>query len=193
MSCEYPNIYKKARQSTLLTQESAAEILGLSAESMKQYELGKRRPPDAVVSRMVELYGTPWLAFAHSKATDALGVLPETELQPLPSAVLGLIDRCLALSDDYRQLIAIAADGIVDEAERPAYDQIAARVRDVVGACFQVLYAEGTDAKKERPEAATSKRSSQGLQSKPNQQKYYTTGFACNSSPNFAGTGGELL
>lgn len=192
MSCEYPNIYKKARQTTRLTQERAAERLGLSAESMKQYELGKRRPPDAVVSRMVELYRTPWLAFAHSKETDALGVLPETELQPLPSAVLGLIDRCLALSDDYRQLIAIAADGIVDETERPVYDQIAARVRDVVGACFQVLYAEGTDTKKERPDAPTSKRSVQGLRREPSQGKYSTHAAYC-ASPNFAGTGGELL
>ena len=48
MPGEYLNPYQKARKTTCLTQEQAAERLGLSAESLKQYELGKRVPPDGV-------------------------------------------------------------------------------------------------------------------------------------------------
>lgn len=37
---EYPNLYQRARKATYFSQEEAAELLGLSAESMKQYESG---------------------------------------------------------------------------------------------------------------------------------------------------------
>lgn len=195
MAHKYTNIYKKARRSTLLTQESAAEVLGLSAETVKQYEGGRRVPPDAVVQKMVELYETPWLAFAHEAEQDTLGVLPKlTENQSLPTAVLSLINRCLALSDDYRQLMAIAEDGVVDEVERPVYDQIAVRVREVVRACFQVLYAEGVppDIKKDRPDVSASERPVQGLHRELSQDDYSTRSRQ-NASPNFHRTGGDLL
>ena len=81
-----PNLYQRARLSTGLTQERAAEMLGLSPESLKQYEGGRRVPPDEVVARMVEAYRLPWLALEHSQATDTLGVLPEVEPRPLPMA-----------------------------------------------------------------------------------------------------------
>ena len=56
----YPNLYKRARCATRLTQEGAAELLDISVESIKQYEGGRRVPPDEVVARMVEVYRLPW-------------------------------------------------------------------------------------------------------------------------------------
>ena len=76
MHPEYPNLYQRARKATRLTQEEAAERIGVSPESMKQYESGRRVPPDGVVAKMVEVYDLPWLALEHSRATDQLGVLP---------------------------------------------------------------------------------------------------------------------
>lgn len=58
---EYPNLYQRARKATYFSQEEAAELLGLSAESMKQYESGRRTPSDDTVHRMAELYNLPWL------------------------------------------------------------------------------------------------------------------------------------
>ena len=49
MPGEYLNPYQKARKTTCLTQEQAAERLGLSAETPKQSELGQRVPSTPVV------------------------------------------------------------------------------------------------------------------------------------------------
>lgn len=160
MSGEYPNLYQRARKTTCLTQEQAAERLGLSAESLKQYELGKRVPPDGAVQRMVELYGCPWLALEHRRATDTLGVLPEVEIKSLPMASLSLRNRFCAAAGNLDELLLIAEDGMIDDTERTKFDSIVDEMRDLMAAICQLIYAPEEDGiKKERPEAGTSKRS----------------------------------
>ena len=46
---------------------------------------------------------------------------------------------------------------MIDDAERPEFDDIVQDLRETIAAAYQVIYA---DAKKERPEVAASKRSS---------------------------------
>ena len=160
MSGEYPNLYQKARKTTCFTQEQAAERLELSTESLKQYELGKRVPPDAVVHRMVDLYGTSWLALEHRKATDTLGVLPELEIKSLPMASLSLRNRFCAAAGNLDELLLIAEDGVIDDTERTKFDSNGEEMRDLMAAICKLIYAPEADGiKKERPEAATSKRS----------------------------------
>lgn len=45
MPAEYRNIYKTARRAAGMTQEAAAERLGISVESVRAYETGQRIPP----------------------------------------------------------------------------------------------------------------------------------------------------
>ena len=151
---EYRNLYQRARKATYFSQEEAAELIGLSAESMKQYESGRRVPSDDTVHRMAELYNLPWLELEHAKATDRLGVLPD---QPLPTASITLANRFRRASDQIYTLLEIAEDGIIDECERPEFDAIVADLRETIAAAYQVIYADG--AKKERPDGGTSKRS----------------------------------
>lgn len=54
MDKKCPNLYQRARLSTGMSQERAAELLGLSPESLKQYEGGKTVPKDETVAKMVE-------------------------------------------------------------------------------------------------------------------------------------------
>ena len=129
---EYPNLYQRARKATYFSQEEAAELLGLSAESMKQYESGRRTPSDDTVHRMAELYNLPWLELEHA-------------------------NRFRRASDQIYTLLEIAEDGIIDERERPEFDAIVADLRETIAAAYQVIYADG--AKKERPDGGTSKRS----------------------------------
>lgn len=191
MSCKCTNCYQTARKKTRFTQEQAAERLGLSAESMKQYEGGRRRPPDEVVGRMVELYGTPELALAHSEETDTLGVLPPVTITPLPMASIALRNRLHNATGRLDALLRIAEDGRIDETERPEFDEIVTELRSTMAAIYQVIYSpEG--AKKERPEAGTSKRSVQGLRRELS-HKNYNTRTAVRARPNLAKTGGDLL
>ena len=156
MAALYPNIYQRGRKTTLLTQEEAAERLGISPETLKRYEGGRLTPPDETVARMCEVYGVSWLALEHAKATDQLGILPELEPKPLPMATISLTNRLRDAADRLAGLLRIAEDGVIDDAERPEFDIIVQDLRETIAAAYQVIYA---DAKKERPEAATSKRS----------------------------------
>ncbi len=156
MSALYPNIYQRGRKTTLLTQEEAAERLHISPETLKRYEGGRLTPSDETVARMCEVYGVRWLALEHAKATDRLGILPELEPKPLPMATIALTNRLRAAADRLAGLLRIAEDGVIDDAERPEFDDIVQDLRETIAAAYQVIYA---DAKKERPEAATSKRS----------------------------------
>lgn len=154
---KYPNCYKRARQATLFSQETAAEVLGLSSESLRQYEGGRRVPPDDVVARMCEVYDMPWLALEHTRATDRLGVLPEVAPKPLPMATISLANRLREAADRLAGLLKIAEDGVIDESERPEFDAIVRDLRETIAAAYEVIYAP--QAKKERPEEATSRRS----------------------------------
>ena len=158
-----PTIYQAARKESCLTQEQAAERLDVSETTVKAWEQGARVPDNETVARMAELYGTPWLALEHLKqAGGALGVLPEVTVQSLPTAAITLINRVLDFAERHRdrQLLRIAEDGVIDEAERPDFDDICRDLDGIVGAALQVKYtSDAPDKKKERPEAATSKRS----------------------------------
>lgn len=175
-----PNLYQRARLSTGMSQERAAELLGLSPESLKQYEGGKTVPKDETVAKMVEVYHLPWLALEHAQATDRLGVLPEVNVQSLPTAAITLINRVLDFAERHRdrQLLRIAEDGIV-------------------GAALQVKYPSDAPpkTKKERPEAATSERSGEkvcGIGSTTGCINYSTRSTP-HASPNFRREGGVSL
>lgn len=157
MAALYLNIYQRGRKTTLLTQEEAAERLGISPETLKRYEGGRLTPPDETVARMCAVYGASWLALEHAKATDRLGVLPEVEPKPLPMATISLTNRLRDAADRLAGLLRIAEDGVIDDTERPEFDIIVQDLRETIAAAYQVIYADG--AKKERPEAGTSKRS----------------------------------
>ena len=86
-----PNIYQAARKESCLTQEQAAERLEVSETTVKAWEQGTRVPDNETVARMAELYETPWLALEHLKqAGGVLGVLPEVNVQSLPTAAITL-------------------------------------------------------------------------------------------------------
>ena len=187
------NLYKRARLSTGMSQERAAEILGLSAESLKQYEGGRRVPPDEVVARMVEVYHLPWLALEHAQATDTLGVMPEVEPRPLPLASIALRNRLHDATGRLDALLRIAEDGIIDDTERPEFDDIVSELRETMTAIYQVIYS-GAEPKKERLDGGTSKRSKGcGLVKSTSVCLDYNTDPQRVSSPNLSRRGGVSL
>lgn len=193
MPGEYLNPYQKARKTTCLTQEQAAERLGLSTESLKQYELGKRVPSNAVVWQMVQIYDTSWLALEHLRDTsEALGVLPEVTVQSLPTAAIQLINRVLDFADRHRdrQLLRIAEDGVIDEAERSEFDDIVRDLDGIVGAALQVKFTPGI--KKGRLDVGASKRQDLRLASEID-RKNNIPHIRAERKHNFAREGGALL
>lgn len=173
MAALYPNIYQRGRKTTLLTQEEAAERLHISPETLKRYEGGRLTPPDETVARMCEVYGARWLALEHAKATDRLGILPDgIETKSLMQSAISLINRLRPVHESMGSLLQIVEDGQVDETEDAQYEQIRAFIAANVAAELELLYATEDSEKKERPEAATSKRSRPQSRSSENHCKH---------------------
>ena len=189
-----PHIYQPARKESCLTQEQAAERPEVSETTVQAWEQGARGPDRETVARMAELYGTPWLALEHLRsAGSTLGVIPEITVQSLPTAAITLINRVLDFAERHRdrQLLRIAEDGVIDEKERPDFDAIVQDLDGIVGAALQVKYTSDAppETKKERPVAATTRRSVQGLASE-NDSKIIISHPRRIASPTFSREGG---
>lgn len=126
---ENRNIYKSARRSAGLTQEAAAERLGISVESVRAYETAQRIPPNDVVERMVVCYNTQYLAYQHLHETNELmaRVVPELHQRPVTETVVALINAINRFSrtNSAERLLEIVEDGQVDEDEMEDVQEIA--------------------------------------------------------------------
>lgn len=142
----YRNIYQTARKTAGLTQERAAEALGICVESIRAYEQGQRVPSDEVVSRMVDLYDNRFLAVQHLRANAELArrIIPEMAEMPLSEAIMQLLSQIYAFADKHRDkdLLYIGADGRIDNEERPLYDKILSEVEGLGKAAMALRYAQ---------------------------------------------------
>jgi transcriptional regulator with XRE-family HTH domain len=139
------NIYQAARKAAGLTQERAAELLNLSVESLRAYETDGRMPSSDVVEAMIDLYGVPVLAVQHIRASAAMAraLLPEVQEMGLPQAAVRLINRIYQFADHHRDraLMRIAEDGVIDENEKPEFDQITEELDGIMQAAMELRCA----------------------------------------------------
>ena len=146
MKCESRNIYRNAREVAGYTQERWAEAIGVSVESVRNYEAGKQLPGDDVVKAMSEISGLLILGYWHlgNKSELAADMLPRVECVPLAQAVCGLLSELRRFSAQERgqQLMEMAADGRIDHVERAQYARIMDELDGIVRAAISLKYAE---------------------------------------------------
>lgn len=146
---ECRNIYKTSRKAAGLTQESAAERLGISVESLRAYEGGQRIPPNEVVELMVILYNAQHLAYQHLRETNAMygRVVPEVPLCSVLEASARLTNRIYAFADSHadRRLMRMAEDNVIDPVERPEFDAILEELQEIVEAALALRCAKDTE------------------------------------------------
>lgn len=136
---ENQNVYYRARKEAsrynerLSSREGAAEQLGISASTLADYELGitKFVPVDKVVL-MADLYGCPELRTGYCKSECPIGkyVSLATTVSGIEGIALRLIREFDSekIMDMQRNLIDIAADGIISEEEKPRLEEILKRL-----------------------------------------------------------------
>ena len=146
---ECRNIYKTSRKAAGLTQESAAERLGISVESLRAYEGGQRIPPNEVVELMVILYNAQHLAYQHLRETNAMygRVVPEVPLCSVLEASARLTNRIYAFADSHadRRLMRMAEDNVIDPVERPEFDAILEELQEIVEAALALRCTKDTE------------------------------------------------
>jgi len=143
MSQNGKNIYQAARMAAGLTQERAAELICSSPRSIAAYEAGERIPADDIVVKMVEVYGTQFLAYQHLRSNMELArsILPEIVPTTLPLAILKLqkeVHDFLRVQDE---MIEITCDGIISADELPRWTEIMKEMRDVCQAIMSIEFS----------------------------------------------------
>ena len=146
---ECRNIYKTCRKAAGFTQEAAAELLGISVESLRAYESGQRIPPNEVVELMVILYNAQHLAYQHLRETNAMygRVVPEVPQCSVLEASARLTNRIYAFADSHadRRLMRMAEDNVIDPVERPEFDAILEELKEIVEAALALRCAKDTE------------------------------------------------
>ena len=145
MPGEYRNIYKTCRKSAGLTQEAAAERLGISVESLRAYDTGQRVPPNDVLELMVILYNAQHLAYQHLRETNALysSVVPDVQPKSILEASAKLTNRIFIFAESHadRRLLRITEDNVIDPGERAEFNAIMEDLQEIVEAALELRCA----------------------------------------------------
>lgn len=133
---KYRNIYQIARETSGLTQERAAELFNISVESLRSYETDKRIPPDTIVLKMIEVYGTQFLAYQHLKTKTQVGeeFLPEVQQKDLATAVLSFLNECSDLENLKTLMIKISADNKINDWEKEEWNHVLEEISGIISA-----------------------------------------------------------
>lgn len=142
------DICRIARKAAGYTEEKWAEMLGITAGAVYQYEAGKIRPADDIVLSMATLAGMPVVCYWHmiGKSQVAAELLPEVGDVPIAQATIALLRRLRDFDEAGRlaALLAIAEDGEIAPDESPEFTLIQQDLREIIAAAMQVNLARTT-------------------------------------------------
>ena len=145
MSEKFESMYARHRNAAGMTQERAAELLGVAPRTLQAWERGERTPPNARVLAMCDIYFSPTLAIEHLRYSSiiAYDVLPAVKAAPVSQAVCQLLSAIRKLEEIHAEdkLLQIAADGKVDEIEKADFDQLLIELDPIMAAVLSLRYA----------------------------------------------------
>ena len=126
MSNDCENLYKVCRTSAGLTQEQAAELLGVAPRTLSDYENERTRVPDDIVDAMSRIYKAPLLAWWHGDMTAQL-CIAEWRLRQVVDEIQRIMEN-----------------GRVEEHEKMEFQKAIGFVRQINSKLLSVIvYAEG--------------------------------------------------
>ena len=133
------NMFCKARMKAarlngkLRSKEGAAEMLGVSASTLSDYELGltKNVPPDMVI-KMADLYDAPELQNYYCTEMCPLGCdMPKTEIENLDRLTVQMLSSFRKMQENSEILLDITEDGQIDESEKKLMEEVLDNLTEV--------------------------------------------------------------
>lgn len=142
--CE--NIYKTARIRAEIRRAPAAEELGIAVRTLDKYENFELRVPDDIVKKMCYLYECPNLAWQHLKKSELGEFIPDVKETNIQSAALNMADDYLKFDDAYRTIIALVADGKIDNSEKERWYRLQSELNDFASSLLTLKTANIPDS-----------------------------------------------
>jgi transcriptional regulator with XRE-family HTH domain len=132
-----------ARKRAGYSQEAAAELFGVSARSISDYENSKTLVPDDIAAKMVKVYDAVWLGYLYLSLDSVVGqmVLPPIEVKELSSSLLDLQVRMKKVGDIQLEFAEIGSDNRIEEKEMPIYEKCITIISSLIGSAFSVVIA----------------------------------------------------
>lgn len=119
--------YQAAEQNKALnSRESAAEVVGIDRTRLARLELGTTMPYPEEVLAMSKAYDMPELCNEYCARQCPIGRLTMKPVGTgnLDRMVMKLLDATKRVGEIREDLIEIAADGVIDEAEKVEFSEI---------------------------------------------------------------------
>lgn len=144
MNEKYRSIYQIARISAGMTQEVAAELIGVAPRTLAGYEAESPIPHGDIVEIMVDVYGTEWLAYEHLRNSTSIGrrFLPKIDFTDIAKSVLVLQKESSDVENVKNCMIKIACDGRIDHHEEDRWSEVSKEVMELAGAALSVVFSK---------------------------------------------------
>lgn len=113
-------------RSALTSREKAAELLGIDRTRLARIELDTISPYPEEVKAMAKVYNTPELCNAYCARECPIGrqSVPKVTIDDFDRLALKVLGSLKDIDSLRASLIAISEDGVIDEKERPAFQDI---------------------------------------------------------------------
>lgn len=126
------NMYYRARSEAAKTnddfasREKAAEIIGIDRTRLARIELGSISPYPEEVKAMADAYNTPELCNTYCARECPIGrdSVPEIIVDDFDRLALKTLGSLKDIDSLRASLISISEDGVIEEKERPAFQEI---------------------------------------------------------------------
>ena len=128
----------------LSTLAGAAEALDVSApETVGRWERDECTPNNHNVKRMAVLYGAPELLpfYCATSCPVGKGRVCQLSVRPVEQVALRLYNSSRDLTDDIASLMRIAEDGMIDDDERPRFDEAVKRISTLKTSIDELMLA----------------------------------------------------
>lgn len=138
--------YYKARMAAaaynddFCSREAAADTVGIERTRLARIELWLICPYPEEVRMMADAYNAPELCNYHCTTDCPIGreTVPKAETGGLEQIAVRVYSALRTADTIREQLIEIAADGVIDDSERPTLAQISARLRRMQAAASEL-------------------------------------------------------
>ncbi len=113
-------------RAALSSREKAAELLGIDRTRLARIELDTIAPYPEEVKTMAEVYNTPELcnAYCARECPIGRGTVREVTIDDFDRLALKVLGSLKDIDSLRASLIAISEDGVIDEAEQDAFNDI---------------------------------------------------------------------